>query len=357
VLAWVYLIATNSMILVYMMIYALQQDRLFQVSWLRTLFVSLSGDVLILSTLVIYFNHVYVPQLFLSDTQSMTSGIKSMFDDGESMIYDAMERFAADKYLFVSHWLASAHPSSKVSSIVLNYSTPWPRRSYKGGSINGVSIVAILMLFEVIMGLPSSLQNELCKFILLAFLANIATSELWQREYRTWVKIAVAMFVLTVLYIIGRLFGYVLRRVSGRRNWSRPLATADIIHQSNATMPSLLPPSLFPPARRASLHVTRRASAAQALEALQQVTGAVSASLSEAKVDADIEVALEKSDDEDSWYSTDMSESTSKTFIDTSSTQENAVLLSDTSIVSDTLMQFSPDCSEQEQLVTINSEY
>jgi chromate transport protein ChrA len=279
----------------------------------------------------------------------MTSGIKSMFDDGKNVIYDAMEHFAANKYLFVSHWLASAHPSSKVSSIVLNYSTPWPRRSYKGGSVNGVSIVAILMLFELIMDLPSSLQNELCKFILLAFLANIATSELWQREYRTWVKIAVAIFVLTVLYVMGRLFGYVLRRVSGRHRWSRPVATADIIHHSDVTMPSVSPPALPPLARRASLHVTRRASAAQALEALQQVAGVVSASLSEAKVDADIETALGKSDDEYSWEPTDMSESTSiASTQDNSSTQENSVLSSDCSYsyVSDTSMQFSSDCSE-----------
>jgi hypothetical protein len=206
------------------------------------------------------------------------------------------------------------------------------------------------MLFEVIMGLPSSLQNELCKFILLAFLANIATSELWQREYRTWVKIAVALFVLTVLYVMGRLFGYVLRRVSGRHRWSRPVATADVIHHSDVTMPSVSPlRSLSPAARRASLHVTRRASAAQALEALQQVSGVVSTSLSEVKVDADIEIALGKSDDEHSWDSTDMSESTSRASTqDPSSTQENAVLSSDCSYsyVSDTSMQFSSDCSE-----------
>jgi chromate transport protein ChrA len=357
VVSWGYLFATNCMILVYMMIYALQQDRLFQVSWLRTLFVSLSGDVLILSTLVIYFNHVYVPQLFLSDAQSMTSGIKSMFDDGKNVIYDTMEQFAANKYLFVSHWLASAHPSSKVSSIVLNYSTPWPRRSYKRGSINGVSIVAILMLFEVIMGLPSSLQNELCKFILLAFLANIATSELWQQEYRTWVKIAVALFVLTVLYVIGRLLGYVLRRVSGRYRWSRPVATAGIIHHSDAAMPLLSPPSLSPSVRRVSLHVTRRASAAQALEALQQVAGAVSVSVSENKGSANRDVTTSNidsdSDDEDYYYwkSSDFSESTigSSTATtpsgprmqsknsdtgDTSQGDEESALSSDTSYVS-----------------------
>jgi hypothetical protein len=258
-LAGIYLIATTyCMMLMYMMIFALQQDRSFQVSWLRTLFASFAGDVLILSTLVIYFNHVYVPQLFLSDTQSMTSGIKSMFDDGKNVIYDAMEQFAANKYLFVSHWLALAHPSSKVSSIVLNYSTPWPRRSYKGTSINGVSIVAILMLFEVIMGLPSSLQNELCKFILVAFLANIATSDIFQKQYyQTWVNITVTLFVLLVLYAIGRLLGFVFRRLSGRHRWSRTVASADVIHNLDVTIPYLSPPSLPPPARRASLHVAR----------------------------------------------------------------------------------------------------
>jgi chromate transport protein ChrA len=309
---------------------------------------------MILSTVVIYFNHVYVPQLFLSDTQSMTSGIKSMFDDGKNVIHDDMEQFAANKYFFVSHWLALAHPSSKVSSIVLNYSTPWPRRSYKGGSINGVSIVAILVLFEVIMGLPSSLQNELCKFILLAFLANIATSELWQREYRLWVKIAVALFVLTVLYVIGRLFGYVLRRVSGRHRWSCPGATADIIQHSDVTIPSVSPPALPPPARRASLHVTRRASAAQALEALQQVSGAVSVSLSEKKGSANRGITtsnIDSNDDDEDYYcweSLDFSESTTTTTTDpriqskysdtgtcsTSEGDEDSALSSGTSYVS-----------------------
>jgi hypothetical protein len=299
VLAWTYLIATNCMILMYMIIFALQQDRSFQVSWLRTLFVSLSGDVLILSTLVIYFNHVYVPQLFLSDTQSVTSGIKSMFDDGKNVIYDTVKQFAANKYLFVSHSIAAAHPSSKVSSIVLNYSTPWPRRSYKGTSINGVSIVVVLMLFEVIMDLPSSLQNELCKFILLAFLANIAASELLQREYRTWVKIAVTIFALGVLYIIGRLLGYALRSISGKHRWNHhPVVSAHATQMLSVD----IPPSSSP-ARRASLHLTRRASAAQAIEALQQVTGAMLSSQAKEHidfVDAD-------SDYDDYWESSDIS--------------------------------------------------
>jgi hypothetical protein len=298
VLAWMYLMATNSMILLYIIIFALQQDRVLQISLLRTLFVSLSGDVLILSTLVIYFNHVYVPQLFLSETQYMTSSIKNMFDNSKSVIYNSMERrFAANKYLFVSHWIALAHPSSKVSSIVLNYSTPWPRRSYKGASVNGVSIVALLTLFEAAMNLPGSLQNELCKFVLVAILANTATSQLFQRKYRTWVKIAVTLLVLLVLYVIGRLLGYVLRRVCGKHRWSLPMEPADLI-PSDAVIPSS--PS-SPVWRASSLHVTRRASAAQAIEALQQVTEAIS--LPEAKDSSHSEVIYDSDDNKSSGFS------------------------------------------------------
>jgi hypothetical protein len=228
----------------------------------------------------------------------MISGIKSMFDDSKSVKY-SIERFAANKYLFVSHWIASAYPSSKVSSIVLNYSTPWPRRSYKGTSINGVSIVAILTLFEVIMGLPSSLQNEICKFILVAFLANVATSELLQKKYQTWVKIAVMLFVLVVLYSIGRLLGYVFSRVSGKHRWSRPLASADESHRPEAAVP--VSTSLAD--RRASMHMTRRASVIQAMEALQQVTDAVL--LSEAKNAVDDEITDDDSDADDYFKNAD----------------------------------------------------
>jgi hypothetical protein len=120
------------------------------------------------------------------------------------------------------------------------------------------------MLFEAIMDLPSSLQNQLCKFILVAFFSNIAASNLLQKKYRTWVKIGVALVLLTLLYAIGRLLGYLLRHVSNKNWYKRPMAFADVNNLSSAS-----------PDRRASLHVTRRASAAQALEALQQVTEVV----------------------------------------------------------------------------------
>jgi hypothetical protein len=335
------------MILAYMMIFALQQDRSFQISWLRTLFVSLSGDILVLSTLVIYFNHVYVPQLFLSDTQYLTSGMKSMFNDGKNVMHETIEQFAANKYLFVSHWIASAHPSSKVSSIVLNYSTPWPRRSYKGTSINGVSIVAILMLFEVMMGMPSSLQNELCKFILLAFLANIATSELLQREYRTWVKIAVTLFLLTVLYAIGRLLGYVLRRVSGKRRWSRHMASADVIPSDVTNQTS---------ARRASLHVTRRASAAQAIEALQQVTEAVA--LSEAKEISNNESFDNVVDYFENMEKSQMFSSTSDSSVSALSDQSMELVSSDgaSSREADTSSSSSDSSNESDQVMELSSD-
>jgi hypothetical protein len=271
----------------------------------------------------------------------MTSSIKNMFDNSKSAIYDSMERFAANKYVFVSHWIASAYPSSKVSSIVLDYSTPWPRRSYKGASVNGMSIVALLTLFEVTMNLPGSLQNELCKFVLVAILANTATSQLFQRKYRTWVKIAVTLLVLLVLYVIGKILGYALRRVCGKHRWSLPVESADLI-PSDAVIPS----SPSSPVRRASsLHVTRRASAAQAIEALQQVTEAIS--LPDAKGNSHSQV-LHDSDDDEYWELSEFSESTSGS---------SRSMVSEYSMASTQTGGLSPDSNEYHEDAESSSDF
>jgi hypothetical protein len=193
---------------------------------------------------------------------------------------------------------------------------------------------------------------------LLTFLANIATSELLQREYRTWVKIAVTLFLLTVLYAIGRLLGYVLRRVSGKRRWSRPMASADVIPSDVTNQTS---------ARRASLHVTRRASAAQAIEALQQVTEAVA--LSEAKGNANVESGAHFASENEYWESSDTSEYISSSFAESDSSHsvpsecidseakassiismsdEDVVFTSDSSGASDSSMQFTSSGSSRQ---------
>ncbi len=39
--------------------------------------------------------------------------------------------FNAAKYFFVSHRLASTFPELKASQMILQFSTPWPKQSYK----------------------------------------------------------------------------------------------------------------------------------------------------------------------------------------------------------------------------------
>ena len=47
------------------------------------------------------------------------------------MVLIPNQTFNAAQYLFVSHHLACFHPDLEQSRIILEFSTPWPKRSYK----------------------------------------------------------------------------------------------------------------------------------------------------------------------------------------------------------------------------------
>jgi hypothetical protein len=161
---WLCIYISNVGALIYILLFSLRQDGSAQSNWLKSLLWWLFFDIFIFSTLSTYIADVYIPSLFYLDVKRASDTFSAALS---SQLPNTRTAFNACKYLFASHKIAQAFPDLSASKVVLGYSSPWPRRSYKSSlSLRGALATSILMFFKVIIDLSPSMQDEVCKALL-----------------------------------------------------------------------------------------------------------------------------------------------------------------------------------------------
>lgn len=137
--AWMFIVIINLGMLFYIFLFALDQTKKRQSAWFRSFMMWLVMEVLLTSTAVVYVTHILIPMIAMRDVSRIKEKLLSTIRDH----YSAMKRgvnhsddtaladtFNAAEYLFVSYRLAKLFPELRESSIVLRYSTVWPKQSY-----------------------------------------------------------------------------------------------------------------------------------------------------------------------------------------------------------------------------------
>ncbi len=152
---WGYLIAQNVGMLFYVMLFALFQTQQRQNAWVRSFAIWMGMEILVISTAMVLLMHIMLPAMLMKDVQSVrdkltqsieqyhqrlnarqakyaTNGQEGKVDgDDSEESDDESSEFNAAEYLFVSYRLAKEFSKLTISKIILQYKSPWPRRSYQ----------------------------------------------------------------------------------------------------------------------------------------------------------------------------------------------------------------------------------
>ncbi len=147
ILAWLFLTILNASMLFYIFLFAISQDPYRQRAWARSFALWLVVEIIFVSSAVVCFMHVFIPSITMKDVtkirgrlvesivkyhQAMKAkdagkGWKEIEDEKDSSDHN---QFNVARYLFVSYRMATKYPDLKVSQIIRQFPTPWPRQSY-----------------------------------------------------------------------------------------------------------------------------------------------------------------------------------------------------------------------------------
>jgi hypothetical protein len=166
-------------------------------------------DIFLFSTVSAYINDFYIPSLFASEVESAKHFFQSIVSSKDRS--NTRASFNACEYLFVSHKVAKAFSELQASTVILGYSSPWPRRSYRSPSLSiHAAIASILMIIlKVILMLPPYIQDEVSKGFL-RLIALGAFFAICALEYNDIIQIALLLAITAaMLYLINVLVKFV----------------------------------------------------------------------------------------------------------------------------------------------------
>jgi hypothetical protein len=178
---WAFVGMLNTGMLVYVLLFALNQSTHRQGAWALSFLMWLIVEVFMVSSAAVLFTHVLVPSLIMKDVNK----IKSKLADSIRAFNTAAARnrrtttqnaedpasFSTTEFLFLSSRLAEKWSDLREARIIAQFRTPWPKQSYqREANVSGAyskrfsalnRSFAILIIFFVsnLLQLPSTMQD------------------------------------------------------------------------------------------------------------------------------------------------------------------------------------------------------
>jgi hypothetical protein len=245
---WVFITLVLAAMLFYIYLFALRQTASRQKAWFFTFLVWVMFEILLVSSALVFFQHVIVPSYILNDLKNVRAQIvkdivdfKSKLDnridnkrkplssstnnrgavidiadEKEKLIKEANQtcEFNAAKYLYVSHRLARSLPDLPISINVLQFSTPWPNQSLKennkmsdnynakftfvGQSLSKVMYFVLLGLISV----PEPVQDALVEIVSTSGLGYLVVLCIQIYAFSPFLAFAPIMFLAVCTHFI-----------------------------------------------------------------------------------------------------------------------------------------------------------
>jgi hypothetical protein len=191
-LCWLFLFFLDLGCLFYIYLFSIQQTEARQNAWFQSFIIWICFDIAVASTVVVLVLHVWIPMVAMKDVVKLKSKLVTdlmVFKQGKGLSSThplstsphtsaATTPFNAAKYLFTSYRIASLHPSLPLSALILQFITPWPKRSYKvaskdirGSYQNKFSFVfqagtrILIYVLRSLIVLPESLQDSVVHIV------------------------------------------------------------------------------------------------------------------------------------------------------------------------------------------------
>jgi hypothetical protein len=177
--AWLFIFALCLSMLFYIMLFALEQTKHRQSAWFRSFMIWLVLEICFTSTASVYVTHVFIPMIAMRDVGKIKQKLLSTIRDHYSAMKKAGgngepttgEKFNAAEYLFVSYRLAKLFPELKESTIIMRYSTAWPKQSYlhkvdvsstyshKFSAVTSAMTMILIFLVTNLLAIPPTFQD------------------------------------------------------------------------------------------------------------------------------------------------------------------------------------------------------
>lgn len=190
VVAWVLLAVLNLSMLSYIFIFAMSQDPYRQRAWARSFAVWLVVDIVLVSSMVVCCMHVLIPSLTMKDISQIKHKLVESISKYHNAIHQHEEQspgtkmltapkpaFNAADYFFTSSRIAKLYPELKVSQIIAQFVTVWPRQSYQhstdvsknysdkfSGISRSLSLVVMFFLANLL-AVPLTIQDMLLQMV------------------------------------------------------------------------------------------------------------------------------------------------------------------------------------------------
>jgi hypothetical protein len=161
--AWVFVVLMNGGLLFYVYLFAMRQTHSRQSAWFQSFVMWLLFEVTVSSTGLVVLSHLLLPLFVLADVSKIKERVLKVLMtfrakylraprdleegrsqepaevDGSGVVVggEGAKEFNAAKYLFVSSRVASLFQELPESRLILQFSTPWPKRKFgaKAGAV------------------------------------------------------------------------------------------------------------------------------------------------------------------------------------------------------------------------------
>ena len=180
VAGWTFIGLLNVGMLFYVLLFAVSQTTHRQGAWALSFLLWLVVEILLVSSAMVLFTHVFIPSLIMKDVNKiklkLANSIRA-FNQSVRNRHRSTEisadpaYFNAASYLFVSTRLAQQWPELREAQIIAQFRTPWPKQSYQRESnvshsyskkyaalSRSASIIAIFFLTNLLQ-IPPALQD------------------------------------------------------------------------------------------------------------------------------------------------------------------------------------------------------
>jgi hypothetical protein len=186
--AWAFLIAVNTGMLFYILLFALSQDSHHQQAWGQSFALWLVVEVFLVSTVTVLLMQVLIPSLTMKDVAiikkklivNVISFYKEMAKkksqgteekEGQIGVEIKSKVFNSAEYLFISNRLAHFYSDLRIAKMILGFQTPWPKQSYqyitdtskkyerKFSALQRSLSIVVLFFLTSLLSVPISVQD------------------------------------------------------------------------------------------------------------------------------------------------------------------------------------------------------
>jgi hypothetical protein len=140
VASWVFLGTVACGILFFIYLFGVQQTKSRQTAWFKSFVVWIALEVLLVSSAIVFVQHVLVPLLTLKDVRRVQERVvrdivsfNAKMKKTNRKITAKQQSFNAASYLFPSYRLAATYTSLKESAVITQYHTSFPKKAFSSG--------------------------------------------------------------------------------------------------------------------------------------------------------------------------------------------------------------------------------